>query len=380
MQMKANAEGDVRTWVEVDADALAHNYGLFRNLIAPGCKIAAVAKSNAYGHDIYQYAAAVEKLGADWIAVDSIVEAVSLRKSGIRAPVLVLGYTLPSRYGDAVIQDASITISGMDALVELARFDCGGKKIKAHFKIDTGMHRQGFLTEELPAALALFKTIEDHVVLEGIYTHFAGAKRPGVLDGTNGQVTAFTEATRLVERAGYRPLRHAAATAGTIAFPEAHFDMVRIGIGLYGLWPSPELRMTHEGAFPLRPILSWKTIIGELKSLPKGSGVGYNHAEILSRDSVLAVCPVGYWHGYPRALSGVGTVSVLGKSTRVVGRVSMDMLSVNVTDIPNVAVGDEVCLIGRQVPADLLAFNAETINYEIVTRINPLIRRIYSTR
>ncbi|KKW37758.1 MAG: alanine racemase, partial [Candidatus Adlerbacteria bacterium GW2011_GWB1_54_7] len=175
-------------------------------------------------------------------------------------------------------------------------------------------------------------------------------------------------------------IKHAAATSGTIIFPQSHFDLVRIGIGLCGLWPSKETKEAFKREVKLEPVLSWKTILGQIKSLSKGNKVGYDLTETLSRPSRVAILPIGYWHGFPRLLSGIGKALIKGKEAKVIGRVSMDMVSVDITDIKNAKVGDEVILIGKsgklEISVDDLAHLSDTINYEIVTRLNPLIKRI----
>ena len=189
------------------------------------------------------------------------------------------------------------------------------------------------------------------------------------------------KAVGLLESAGFETLiKHAAATSGAIIFPQSHFNLVRIGIGLYGLWPSKETKAAFEGKIKLEPILSWKTVVGQIRNLPKGSKLGYDLTETLSRPSKVAVLPIGYWHGFPRSLSSIGKVLINGKGAKVLGRVSMDMVSVDVTDVKNVKVGDEAVIIGKsgksEISADDVAYLSDTINYEIVTRLNPLIKRM----
>ena len=176
-------------------------------------------------------------------------------------------------------------------------------------------------------------------------------------------------------------MSHASATAGAMLFPEAHYDMVRIGIGLYGLWPAKEVEAFYNKRRILTPALSWKSIISEIKELPSGAKIGYDSTEALSRRSKIAVCPVGYWHGYPRSLSSVGQVLVRARRAKVLGRVSMDMLTIDISDISGIKVGDEVTLIGasgkEKLSAHALADLSDSSWYEIITRLNPLIKRIY---
>ncbi|PIP73395.1 MAG: alanine racemase [Candidatus Lloydbacteria bacterium CG22_combo_CG10-13_8_21_14_all_47_15] len=382
MRWTNNSKDGLRTWAEVSTKALGKNYRLFRKIIPKKTALMAIAKSNAYGHGLVPFARAMESLGADWIGVDSFQEAVRLREEGIAMPILVLGHTLPERLADSARRDIRVTVSNMPVLHACATLPKTiKKKLRMHIKTDTGMGRQGFQPNELGVVLSFAEKNGLIDAMEGLYTHFAQAKNPSFRHTTQAQIQAFEKARAVFTRHGLSPLTHAAATSGTMIFPEAHYDMVRIGIGMYGLWPSKEARAALADKFPLIPVLSWKTLIGEVNHMPKGAGIGYDHTEKLTQNSFIAVCPVGYWHGYPRALSSIGRAIVRQKQARVLGRISMDMLVLDVTHIPNVRAGDEVTLIGAstgaEINADELAHLSDTVNYEIVTRINPLIRRIY---
>lgn len=365
----------LRTWVEIDSSAIKHNLGIFRSFVGDKTKIMAIVKSNAYGHGLWDFAHIVDEGGVDCFGVDSLVEGLTLRKNGIKKPILVLGYTLPERFGEALKHNISLTISSMESLKSLT---APNKPVKIHLKIDTGMHRQGFMLSELKKVCKIISSSK--IKLEGVYTHFAAAKNPSFPQETNKQIEIFDQAIKIVESFGFKPIKHASATAGTLLFPQAHYDMVRIGIGLYGMWPSTETMRAMENKINLQPILSWKTIVGEVKDLAKGGGVGYDHTEKLPSGSKIAVCPIGYWHGYTRAFSSVGNVLVRGERAKVLGRVSMDMVIIDVSKIKKVKIGDEVVIIGRQgkdeITADEAASVSGSINYEIVTRINPLIRRV----
>ena len=293
---------------------------------------------------------------------------------------MVLGYTLESKIGNAFKNNISLTVSDFSTLKNLKNIKIHGHKLKIHIKIDTGMHRQGFFVSEIPAVIKILKS-QPNIILEGVYTHFSSAKNPAFPSATFNQIEQFKKAIDLFESAGFKGfIKHTAATSGTIIFPQSHFDLVRIGIGLCGLWPSKETKEAFREKIKLEPVLSWKTIVGQIKSLPKGSKVGYDLTETLDRSSSVAILPIGYWHGFPRSLSSIGKVLIKGNEVKVIGRVSMDMISVDVTDVKNVKVGDEVILIGRseksEISVDDIAYLSDTINYEIVTRLNPLIKRI----
>lgn len=366
-----NHEG-LRTWIEIDTKAIQHNYNVFRSRIPQETKFCGVVKSNAYGCDFMQYARELEKLGIDWLAVDSVTEGVRLRKEGITVPIIILGYTLPERMQEAADNNLSMMIATFESLEAVS--DIHNAKI--HIKIDTGMSRQGFQKkdqEKLLQSITMNRTIE----VEGVYTHFASAKNPALPHDTNKQVENFKEWKKLFEKKEYSPIFHTSATSASLLYPDMSLDMVRVGIGLYGLWPSSEAKEFCVGKIELQPVLSWKTVVAEVKEVSTGNKVGYDGTEILERDSVLANCPIGYWHGYSRKLSGIGKVYVNGKKVRVVGRVSMDIITLDVIDC-DVQVGDEVELLGEHVTAEEMARLDDTSWYETVTRINPLIKRIYT--
>lgn len=373
---------DLRTWIEIDKKAIAHNYRVFRKLLKKKTKFLAVVKSNAYGHNLLEFAPEMEKLGVDWLGVDSLVEARSARAVGVKIPILVLGCTLPLLYDEARESGVSITISNFDQLEKALKLKPTKRSLKVHIKVDTGMHRQGFQLEEAEKLLGMLdKAKHGVVIVEGLYTHFAEAKNPRAGDNTRRQISEFKDWIKKFHDAGFSPIIHAAATGAALLYPEAHFDMVRIGIGCYGLWPSDEAERFLGRKIKLRPVLSWGAVVSEVKHVKKGERVGYDFTERLMRDTTLAVIPVGYWHGMPRLASSKGRVIINGKTARILGRVSMDMIVVDVTDIPNVTVGSELTLVGRngkeEIKAGELAGFTGTTHYEIVTRLNPLIKKFY---
>ncbi|TSC68030.1 MAG: alanine racemase [Parcubacteria group bacterium Gr01-1014_66] len=421
---------DVRTWIEIDKKALHHNVEQFLRLIPKKTRFMAVVKSNAYGHGLVHVAkqlaefrsSSLEFRGSSpnskfkiqnsriWFGVDSITEGLRLRKEGIKNHILVLGYTLPSRLEEAAAAGIAVTVSSPEALKALVRV---GKRPVFHIKIDTGMHRQGFLPTQ---ALDIIRQLKrNHLAPEGVFTHFAAAKDPAYPTYTLMQAEDFQRVVAAFRRTGYsRVIRHAAASGGTLLFPETHLDMVRIGIGIYGYWPSQEAKIgftllsslrapkgrgnpvrktatvdygiassqppRNDNAFELEPVLSWKAIVSEVKEISAGSYVGYDLTERVSRKTIIAVLPIGYWHGYDRGLSGVGEVLIRRRRAKVLGRISMDMTVVDATNIPRVCVGDTAILLGKdgeeEILADELSLRIGTTPYEVLTRINPLIRRV----
>jgi len=368
----------LRTWVELDRKAIKKNYQTFKNILKKDCILMAVVKSNAYGHGLVPFSKEVVKQGIKFLGVDSFEEALELREAGVKVKIMVFGYVSPAYYSEAAEKNISLTISNFPALFALVKLKVR-KKIKIHLKIDTGLGRQGFLMNDMKKVLNLLRK-NKNVELEGLYSHLA------VGEDLEGRAYTMLQAKRLgqweveLKKAGYKPLKHICASASTMFFPELHYDMVRVGIGMYGLWSSKETKIAMQKRYTLYPVLSWKAIITEIKSLPKGAKIGYDLTEKLKRNSSLAVVPIGYWHGYPRLLSGKGVFNVKGKKVKLVGRVSMDMIVLDVTNV-KAKVGDEVAIIGgdhgHYAEADVMAQDSDTINYEIVTRINPIIKRFY---
>jgi alanine racemase len=390
----------LRTWIEIDKKAIKHNYKVFRNLIGKKCKMLAVVKSNAYGHNLIEFAKEQEKLGVEFLGVDSVVEAFTLRREGIKIPILVLGYTLPEMMKEASRENISITISNFESLNAINKLYLSSsrmrgsrnsnldsrlhgndtREIKIHIKVDTGMNRHGFFEKDIPKVLVILKN-NKKIIVEGLYTHFSIAKNPHDKKYTNSQIEKFKKWQKAFLSAGYNPICHASATSGTLLFKEADFDMVRIGIGLYGIWPSKESYNYLKNKITLKPVLSWKTIVAEIKEIPKGSKVGYDGTNTVKRNTTLAVCPIGYWHGYPRALSNIGYVLVNGQKAKVLGRICMDIIMIDITNIKNVKVGNEVVIIGKsknnEIKADDISKLIDGSTYELLTRINPLIKRFY---
>lgn len=375
----------VRTWIELDKRALLSNSRALRKLLSKKTSFLAVTKSNAYGHGLTQIAKILESepnfSDAGWFGVDSIVEALRLRREGIENKILVLGRTLPERIKDAIQENVTITVSSLSGLSELVKNGTKNKNCpEFHLKIDTGMHRQGFFPNELSTAI---KTLKHHKLApSGIYTHLASAKDSLYPAYTLEQLKNFRIALQAMRTAGYKNLiRHSAASGGTMLFPETHLDMVRVGMALYGYYPSLETGLRTAKKVKLKPVLSWRSLVGEVKEIPNGAYVGYDLSERVNRRTKMAVIPIGYWHGFDRGLSSVGEVLIRGLRRKVIGRVSMDMIVVDVTDgAKKVQPGDVVTIIGRDgrsaIWADKIGAKIGTSCYEVLTRINPLIYKV----
>jgi alanine racemase len=384
--MSPNAS--LRTWIEIDKGAILYNITKFRSIVKHPTKIMAVVKSNAYGHNIHDFAKLVLNAGADCLGVDSITEAIPLRREGVAQPILVLGFTLPENYKLARAAGVSITISSIEQLRALLDTDFAHvwqfEPLRIHLKVDTGMCRQGLIYDfEHREVMDLVREgiHNKKFILEGLYTHLASAKAPGVSGDTEQQLKEFRlwmEIFRLHDI--HVPIVHCAASAGTLLYPSAHFDMVRIGMGCYGYFPSTGIAKHFKRKMTLRPVLSWRSIVSETKCVPAGMKVGYDGTYVLKRNSTLAVIPVGYWHGIGRVFSNNGHVLINGRFARILGRVSMDMITVDITDIEDVRMGTKVTLIGKDgesfLSAEELGRLSGTTAYEILTRLNPLIERV----
>ncbi|HTK04640.1 MAG TPA: alanine racemase [Candidatus Eisenbacteria bacterium] len=376
-------ERPYKTWVEVSRSALAENAATLKRAAGMETALMAVVKSNAYGHGIPETVKALAKAPVDWFGVDALREAELVRKSGTKKPVLILGYTPFADAARAVKQGFSQIVYNRENVARLAKAGTRRRPAKIHLKLETGTSRQGILAQDLPAFADYLKRLKT-VEVEGVSTHYANIEDTTDSAYAMGQREKFDGMVKLLAKAGVRPpMVHSACSAAVLLFPETHYAMVRSGIALYGLWPSKETKVSaaQKGRAPtLRPALSWKTIVAQVKDLPEGSPVSYGLTERLARRSKIAVIPVGYWDGFDRGLSSVGRVLIRGRRAKVLGRVCMNMCVVDVTDIPGVKIEDEVTLIGRQgtdaIAAEDLAGATGTINYEIVTRINPLIPRI----
>jgi alanine racemase len=337
-------------------------------------------KSNAYGHGLYAFPPLAERAGVDGFCVDSVVEGLSLRRVGIKKPILTLGPTLPPRLPFARDKSIAVSVPTLEALRAIVKMK---RPPKFHLKIDTGMHRQGFQLHDMQKVLREISNSQFSIskkYLEGVFTHFAAAKNRRDTAYTDKQLAEFEAAVGMLRAAGFKNLiRHASATGGTFLGTKYHLDAVRVGIGLYGLWPSKELEVQLGQRVRLEPVLSWRTAVSEVKRLAPGDYVGYDLTERIRRPTIAAVLPIGYWHGFPRSLSSVGEVLIRGKRCKVLGRVSMAMTVVDAT-AAKPRVGDTAVLVGRQGRDELsavdVAARAGTINYELVTRLNPLMERV----
>ncbi len=362
------------TWVEIDLDAIANNVRLLASLAAPA-KVLAVLKADAYGHGMVKVARTVLNNGAAWVGVATLGEAITLRRAGIDAPILVMSYMPAWQAHEAITHHISATIFSPELAQAFSRAAVDlNQTAYVHVKVDSGMGRLGLLPHEV---IPFLRSIDlPGLRVEGLYTHLATAEEA---DQSHArlQISRFKQLLKELEAAGLRPpLVHAVNTAGLINFPEARFDLVRPGIGLYGLPPSPETPLPPG----FRPALAFKSTIGQVKTLPPDSPVGYGATYRTKGSETIAIIPVGYADGFRRSPRTWGEVLVKGQRAPLVGRVSMDQAAINVSHIPNVRQGDEVVLIGKQgdeeITAEEVAAKLGTINYEVVSELLARIPRV----
>ena len=363
-----------RVWAEIDLDAVRENLLSMHENMKEDCTIMAVMKTDGYGHGAVPIAKDIEDIPFLFgFATATVDEAMELRNAGVKKPILILGYTFPETYETVVKNDIRPAILSYEMAY---RYDEEAKKqgkvFPVHIKIDTGMGRLGFQVDkdsvEEIVKISELKNLE----LEGIFTHFAKADEEDKTF-TREQTELFEEMIRtLFDRGVDFKIHHASNSAGILEFPEANFDMVREGITLYGLWPSEE--MDHD--FPLKASLSLYSRIVSVKEFAAGHPISYGGTYITDDDTTVAVVPVGYGDGYARLLSGKGYVLIRGKRAPILGRVCMDQMMVDVTDIPEARFLDKVTIFDADLSVEELAEKAGTIPYEIICQLTDRVERI----
>ena len=365
------------TYVEIDLAALQHNFRQARHQAGDGCALLAVVKADAYGHGADRVAPALQQAGADLFGVAMVEEGVELRRVRVSRPILVLGGVYPGQETELLAHELVPVIFEMETARRLnALALASGRKLLYHLKLDSGMGRLGFRAEELPATLGALAELPG-LVMDGLISHLAVADDP-THPFTAEQAGLFREALSLVRAAGFTPRYiHLSNSAALFSqqFPEC--NLVRPGIALYGGLPAPDFAERLD----LRPVMSFRTAVAQLKEVPAGTGVSYGHRFVAGRSTRLAAIPVGYADGYSRQLSNVGEVLIRGRRARVAGTVCMDWTLIDVTDIPQVEVGDEVTLLGsdngQSITAEEWAQRIDTINYEVFCQVSKRVPRFY---
>jgi alanine racemase len=361
------------TWVEIDLGAIENNIAYFCELST--AQVMAVVKANAYGHGSVEVARAALRGGAAWLAVARVDEALQLRKAEIEAPILILGYTPPGRINDLIQAGVSLTVWDKrqlewmrDAAITL------DSDVRLHLKVDTGMSRLGVRPVDVLQMVDMIESMPG-LTLEGIFTHLARADEAHP-ETTDHQLSRFDEVVETLAAEGRRPpIVHCANSAAALKRLGAHFDLVRVGIAMYGLNPSSETPVPAV----IRPALVWKSVLAQVKTLLAGQGISYGHRYTTTREERIGTIPVGYADGF-RRVDG-NRVIVGGRIVPVVGRVTMDQIMVNLDGLPEVEAGDEIVILGTQgktrISAEEIAAQWGTINYEVTSGIAARVPRVY---
>jgi len=363
-------------WAEIDLDAIAHNVRALKAWVGEKTHLLAIVKGNGYGHGALPVARTALEAGATWLGVNMCDEGIQLRQGGISAPILIVGFTPPSQAATLVAQRLVPTVNTVEMAEAISAAASPADPLPVHVKVDTGLSRYGLMPDEVvPFARRLGQM--PGIRLEGLFTHFADADSADKTSARK-QTSIYTDTLRRLEQAGITiALRHAAASGATLDMPETHLDMVRCGITVYGLYPSDDVTR----AVVLRPALSLKGRVARLRTLPTGTGIGYGSTFVTARRTLVALIPIGYADGVKRAYSNRGSVLIRRQRARLVGRVSMDQLVVDVTDVAGVREGDEAVLIGRQgddaITVEDMARIIGTINYEVVVGLSARLPRLY---
>ena len=384
MKAEEQKTGDLhfeRVCAYIDLDAIINNLRGIHAHMPDGAKLAAVLKADGYGHGSVAIARELEREDSIWgYALAVAEEAYQLRAAGIRKPILMLGYTFPDCYEELIRQDIRPAVFSMEMAKELSEAACRvGKTVRIHIKVDTGMGRIGIFPGEEGVAFVDAVSKLEGIEIEGIFTHFAKADEADKTD-TLRQAARFTEFVSRIEQQLHMtiPMKHCSNSAAILELPEFCMDMARVGIIMYGLLPSDEVRAD---VVPLTPALSWKSHIAFVKELEAGASVSYGGVFTAERRMPIATIPVGYADGYPRSLTGRGSVLIHGKRCPILGRICMDQFMVDVSEVPGVKVGDEVILLGEdqgeQITAEELGALSGRFNYELVCDINKRIPRVY---
>jgi len=358
------------TWAEISLDSFKSNLKEVRNLVGKDVRIMAIVKADAYGHGAVELSKVALGNGAEMLGVATVPEAIELREAGITSEIFLLGGISPQE-AEVVVKNAlTPACYSLNVLEALSKAAVGcGKTVRYHLKVDTGMTRLGLLVGEMESFFASAASLPA-VTLEGVFTHLASSEIYQS-DYTDYQLGIFREGLLFLNELEIEySYAHSANSASIQRFSYSHMDIVRPGIMLYGSGKMGEVN--------LRPVMQLKTRIVQLKKVPSGTAVGYRGSFVTGRETLVATLPIGYADGYPRALSNKAKVSIAGKLAPLIGSVCMDFIMVDVTDIPGVCVGDEVVLFGdRLVSIEDVSLWAETITYEVLSRISPRVPRHY---
>lgn len=368
------------SYIEISQANLQHNIRSIKKLLPNGVKVAASIKANAYGHGQNEVAKILNK-EVDYFQVNSIEELRELRKV-TKKSVLLLGYVAKEHISEAIDLGCEMAVFSLQHIVHIDKVARRRNKlVKVHIAIDSSLGREGILPQETAVFLHSVSKLKN-VKPVGVYAHFANIEDAVNLKHALKQIDGYEKALEQFDKFGYKKLqRHISATSGVMALGKGGaYDLVRVGVGLYGMWPSHNLKKEHSRKFVLKPVMRWVTHVSLVKWLPKGHTIGYGLTYKTSKETKIALIPQGYADGYDRGFSNKGEVLIKGKRCKVLGRVSMNVFVVDVTHLKDVKVEDEVVLLGRQggeeITAEEIGDMISTINYEITTRVSPLLTRV----
>jgi alanine racemase len=374
-----------KTWVEIDSKAYSHNIESLRSLLLPGVIFCSVIKANAYGHDLE----IMVKLGIDnninCFAVDSVDEAQRVRKISKDCELYILGYIPPEKYADAILSDAIITVYDEQTISELAKISQKLQyKCLVNIKCETGTNRQGVLEKDFKHLLASIEKTRGNINLHSLSSHFSCSEDTNKQLITELQNNKFDIFINECKKFGFSPnCFHISCSASALLYKNTQRSMVRFGIAQYGYWPSNEVRdafTKKHPTFRLKPILTWKTKVAQIKDIQSGVSVGYNQKFISDRPMRIAILPIGYYDGLVRSYSNNGYVIIRSHKCQIIGNICMNMCMVNISSVPQVNIGDDVIIIGHDnihsITAENHATSTNTIHYEVVTRISEHISRI----
>ncbi len=372
-----------RTWIELDRSATAHNTQKLATLMQQGAGHCAIVKSNAYGHGLEQMTMLLYESGIRFFGVDSLDEAIVVRKIAPEAEIIVLGYTLSEHFHELIRIDAIQTITNEDQLDDLntAAQKAQGKG-RISLKLETGTQRQGIAAAQLPRVLMTIRQ-KTFIEFSSVHSHFCDSESPKGEGFTHDQFNRFAELFESIREKGFTPnYVHISSSAATTLFPDLQGNVVRFGIMNYGLWPSPDVKRRNQispRGIEMKPVLSWRTRVVQVKDIGSGVPVGYGRTFISDRPMRIAILPVGYYDGYRRSYRDQAEVLIHGHRCRVLGGICMNMMMVDVSQIPQVKRDDVATLIGRDgmhvITAEDLAGWGKTINYEVVTQISSHLPR-----
>jgi alanine racemase len=379
------------SYIELSKSALNNNIRFMKEKAGPGVKYSMVIKANAYGHGIEDLLPMIEECGVDHFSVFSVEEARrALEVKREACHIMIMGFVDDDYIEWAIENDISFYVFTPERLKRAAEVSKNtSKPARIHVELETGMHRTGFCSDQLPRVEEVLKSNQENIVIEGFCSHLAGAESLSNFPRIRQQIDTFNRLCSYFTRKGLKPkYRHLACSAGVLNFPGSAMDLVRVGISNYGFWPDNETKMLHlenGKAFkdPLKRVLSWKTKVMSINRVKENEYVSYGSSYITNRESKIATVPVGYGYGFSRTLSNLGHVLINEKRVPVIGAVNMNMMVVDVTDLPDVQVNDEVVLVGRQGDKEISVSSFSnmnnSMNYELLTRLPSRIPR-YQTR